>query len=201
MRKTALGVLALATAILTGCSSDNDVAPTPPATTEPTTSEIPRPTAAPPIETPVDLTPYRRPTCALLTAAQVTELGLPPQTLNGGTPESGICSWSTTEGGHDLYTLDLLLTGDPLSEAYRRSNDRLDSGKRVSELFEIRTIGGLPAVVTSMRDPSTFCAVIVGTGAGQGISITASISFNDPDPELCDRMVTAAEWVIEAARG
>jgi len=200
MRKTALCVLALAAAVLSGCTGNGEVAPT--LTTGPTpTSETPRPTVAPPIEVPVDLTPYHRQPCALLTPEQTAELRLPPERINGANGETGLCEWDTVPGGDAIYSLTVFMTGDPLGEVYRRSNDRLDSGKLVSELFEIRTIEALPAVVTTMRDSSTYCAVTVGTGGDQGVLLTASVRPELSDPELCDRMVTAAEWVIDAARG
>jgi hypothetical protein len=156
---------------------------------------------APPIEAPIDLTPHHRQTCALLTPEQTAELRLPPQAIDGASPDTGLCEWNTVPAGDAIYALTVFMTGDPLGDAYQRSNDRLDSGKRVSELFEIRTIGGLPAVVTGMSDPSTFCTVTVGTGGNQGILLTAAVRHKLADPELCNRMVTAAEWVIEAARG
>jgi hypothetical protein len=201
MRRT-IYVLALATAVLSACTGNNDVAPTPPVTTEPTTtSETPRPTVAPPIEAPVDLSPYHRQTCALLTPEQTAELRLPPQDSNGATNETGHCGWNTVPGGDAIYALTVFITGDPLGEAYQRSNDRFLSGKRVWEPFEIRTIGGLPAVVKVMGDPSTYCEVIVGAGGDQGILLTASVRPELAYPKLCDRLVTAAEWVIDAARG
>jgi hypothetical protein len=43
------------------------------------------------------------------------------------------------------------------------------------------------------------CEVIVDVGNGQGIAITGSLT-TEPDPELCDRLVTSAEWVVDAAR-
>lgn len=193
------------TTALSGCteSGDDTTLPTTPSTTTSTTvPPTPRPTEAPQVAAPLDLSPHRRHSCALLSTSQESQLGFPTDDVSeGATLEEGICQWSTTEGRTDLYTLHIYLTEDPLGDAYQRSNDRLDSGKRVWEPFEIRTIGGLPAVVKVMGDPSTYCEVVVGTGAGQGIRMVASISHDDPDPELCDRVVTAGEWVIEAARG
>ncbi len=192
-------VLALATVVLSACT--DDVTPSPPVTTEPTTtSETPRPTVAPAIEVPIDLTPHHRQACALLTPTQTTELRFPPKATNGANDETGLCQWNSVPSGDAIYAITVYMTGDPLGLAYQHSSDRLDAGGLVWEPFEIRTIEGLPAVVKVMGDPSTYCEVVIGAGGGQGILLTASISPELADPVLCDRMVTAAAWVVTAAR-
>lgn len=194
MRRRALAMLAMALTAVTGCTGPTDP-PTPTTTSQPSPQK-PRPSSAPDVGEPIDLRPYRRHSCALLNAAQLQDLGLPPQTFEGADAETGVCRWDAD----GRYGLDLYVTGDPLAVAYRDSNLRLDSGEWRWPLFEPQTIRGLPAVTHSTFDPETYCEVVVSTGNGQGIDISGSVLEDDADPELCDRLVTAAGLVIDAVQ-
>jgi hypothetical protein len=66
-------------------------------------------------------------------------------------------------------------------------------------LFEPRQIRGLPAVTRAFSTAGDHCEVIVDAGNGQGISLAGSLTAA-LDPKLCDRLVTATEWVVDTIR-
>lgn len=208
-------VLVVAAALgIAGCTSDNRTDPAPATTTstpnEPTTTISPpntpsktsRPTAPPPVTDPVDVRPFHDHPCAALTAAQQKQIGfrqydpVDPEATNS---DSSNCVWLEkpnpgTDGGYG-YRLTISVAGDPLAEAYSESNPH---GGVDWDMFEPRQIRGLPSVVRSLTTPDHQCSVVVGTGNGQGIEINGTIPAGDPS--LCDRFVTAAEWLADAAR-
>ncbi|HEY0449570.1 DUF3558 family protein [Actinophytocola sp.] len=200
----ALPVLILVTAVSMASCTGTDAPPTPSTTSTTTTESTLRPSVPPEAAQPVDLRPHRLQPCALLSKDQVTELDLPPQTSEGANTESGICEWFTNQSAPGrtetyLFRLEIILSGDPLAEVYRESNDLNATTKDlIWQVFEERTIRGLPAALRSRFDPAASCEVVVGAGSTQGISMSASTGGSDP--ELCQRMVTAAEWVVDAAR-
>jgi len=200
MRHAFVAVFMLALGALAACDGGNEPRPTP---TPTSTTDSPRPTVAPAVHDALDLRPHRLRTCALLTKSQVAELDFPPQNSEGASREGGLCEWFADRSGPGrtetyLFNLHADVAGDPLAAAYRESNDAVGD-RPVWQLFDERTVGGLPAVVRSRDDPAASCQVVVGAGNGQGITMSASTGGSDP--RLCDRMVTAATWVVDRARG
>jgi hypothetical protein len=209
MRVPIIAALAVTVVAITGCTGDNGAGATPSSTrapsstttSPPASSQQPRPASAPEVTDPIDLrSSYTRP-CATLTPSQQRQVGFhqyDPVDHESHNSQFGVCVWRhnprpATEANYG-YRLMLHVSGDPLAEAYAASNDR-----DIWPVFEPRQIRGLPAVVRSLSTPDDQCEVIVGTGNGQGITISGTITASDP--ALCDRFTTAAEWVINAARG
>lgn len=175
---------------------------TEPGTTSPDTS---RPTDVPPVTEPVDLRQHSLDPCALLTAQQAAAVPFPPQLSDGGPTADGygLCEWGRpTQAGPpepDKVTLKVWLSDDPLAQVYLNSNLRDSNGKYSMPTFEPRSIRGLPALVFSEYDPARRCTVVVGTGNAQGIELYALNEIADPG--LCQRLVTALEWMIDTVRG
>jgi len=91
-----------------------------------------------------------------------------------------------------MYTLRDYVGGDPLAKAYQ------DNGPKEWSAFEEHTARGLPAVTQVPGEGERVCKVVVGAGNGQGIAIVGSLGLEDPT--LCQRLLTAAEWVVDAVR-
>lgn len=181
-----------AVALVSGCAAAPE--PPPPSPTGTTTSTT-APTAPPTVGSPVDVTPYAGGrACSLLTTRQVAELGFPGDaTALFETRDDGPgCMWTRDDGNgpFEILSITISLTGDPLAARYRRSGD--------VKVFEEHTVRGLPSAATSdgLGDQ---CEVTIGTGNGQGIEILGHL-VDDEDPELCDRLLTAAGWVIDAVQ-
>jgi len=195
------GLFVVAAVALSACTAEPSPPPdtTPPETSA--TSETARPTGPPPVAAPVDLGALGGHACAVLSGAQQAELGMRVAPTEAGET----CVWDQSErapgsGDQFGYVLGVDLAGDPLAEAYRRGDDRTGAGQDYTwALFEPRSVRELPAVVRSLVDPAGQCEVVVGTGNGQGISVKGVVAPTDPD--LCDRLVSAAELVVDAARG
>jgi hypothetical protein len=206
MRRRIYPLLAVVLAVA-GCSG-GPTDPTPATTAKPpsttasqaTTSATTRPTVAPTVADPVDLTKASKHACATLTAAQQRQLGLPPQVGESVEGSHGSCHWRKEDAGllETDYVLLLHVRPDLLAEAYENSNSREADGDPSWVLFEPRVIGGLPAVVRSFSTRADFCEVIVGVGEGQGIRMSGTV--HEPDPDLCARLITAAEQVVTAVR-
>lgn len=208
MRGRIIPILAVTVFAISGCTGDNDAGAPPgstgtsPGTTTPPpgTSQEPRPTSAPEVTDPIDLRSFHATPCATLTPEQQQQVGFhqyDPVDHESSNSQFGVCVWRhnpqpATDANYG-YRLMLNVSGDPLAEAYAASNDR-----GTWTVFEPRQIRGLPAVVRSLSTPDDQCEVIVGTGNGQGITISGTIAASDPG--LCDRFTTAAEWVIDAVR-
>ena len=201
-------VIALAALVASGCTGAPDPASatktaTATATTAPTTiSASARPTVAPPVSDPVDLRRFHDHPCAALTPAQQKQLGFQkfdPVDHEGAGPTTGSCVWTEkpktgTDDGYG-YRLTLTMSGDPLAEAYADSGHQ--EGYRW-EVFEMREVRGLPAVLRSLSTPDDQCSIVVSTGRGQGIEVDGTITADDPT--LSDRFAKAAGWIIDAAR-
>jgi hypothetical protein len=206
-------VIAVVALIIAGCTSEDNPNPgattttttqaAPTTTAKPsTTSETSRPTNAPPVTDPVDLRRFHEHPCAALTRAQQQEIGFrkyDPVEPEGANTQFGTCVWleepkAGTDDGYG-YRLTVSMSGDPLAGAYAESNPHEGVNWVV---FEPRQIRGFPAVVRSLTRPDDQCSVVVGTGNGQGIEVDGTITADDPT--LCDRFVTAAEWVVDAVR-
>lgn len=93
-----------------------------------------------------------------------------------------------------MYTLRVYVGGDPLAKAYQ------DNGPKEWSAFEEHTARGLPAVTQVAGGGASFCRVVVGAGNDQGIAITGSLGLGLEDPTLCQRLLTAVEWVVDAVR-
>jgi hypothetical protein len=108
--------------------------------------------------------------------------------------------WSSAVDSPDnaLYTLTVFLTGDPLAKAYQDNKARQD--EREWTTFETHAVRGLPAVTQAPGNPESLCEVIVGTGVGQGFTISGYLSVQLEEPTLCERLVAAAELIMDAAR-
>ncbi len=223
MRRRAIPILAVAAFALSGCTGGDRAGPTPTATSTtsasptatsttsstttppPATSHQPRPTEAPPATDPIDLRPFYAHPCATLTAAQRDQLGFHPLVSESTEGSHGMCIWGQgpgpDNGARYGYRLRLHIHPDLLAQAYKDSNALDYHGNPQAATFEPRQIRGLPAVAQSPNPPDSFryCEVVVGTGNGQGIALVGDAK--DTDPALCDRLVTALEWVIDALRG
>lgn len=206
-RHAARVLVAIATLSLVACTTTPEEG-SKPSTTAPgtTTAETSRPSVPQQVSDPIDLRPHQRHPCALLTAEQTADLEFPPQTFEGANGDLGVCRWDWTDSEPDrveqyVYVLDLYVTGDPLAANYREGNRRTSRGTWVWETFEPRTIRGLPAVVMAMDDPTSYCNVVVGTGEGQGFEISGDTTVGFEKPDLCQTMVTAAELIVDEARG
>lgn len=207
MRRRIAPVIAVAVALFVpGCTGGDRVDPesstvtttasSPAGTTSPaTTSGSSRPAVAPQVTEPVDLRPFHARPCATVTSPQQNRIGLRPLVDETTTDLSGFCEWEHRSGPgteHYAYEIRLNMSGDLLAEAYRESNEP----KWV--VFETRDIRGLPAVIRSLSTLDDQCEVIVGTGNGQSVEISGVIGT--ADPTMRDRLVTAAEWVVDAVR-
>lgn len=219
MSRAILPVIAVAAALtITGCTGDDHADPRPTTTTATTTNEpetttsppttsttTPRPTVAPPVTEPVDLRSLYDHPCAVLTPAQRRQIGFrtfDPVEPEGVNSKFSTCIWKKepkagTDDGYG-YTLTLFVSGDPLARAYAESNKHDEYKQFDWATFEPRQLDGLPAVVRSLVSPDDECGVVVGTGHGHGIEISGVVAHKDRT--LCDRMVAAAEWVVDAAR-
>jgi len=136
----------------------------------------------------------------MLTSAQQNRIGLRPLVDETTTELAGFCEWEHRSGsGTEQYAYEIRLnmSGDLLAEAYRESNEP-NHGDPKWVVFETRDIRGLPAVIRSLSTLDDHCEVIVGTGNGQSVEISGVIGT--ADPTMHDRLVTAAEWVVDAAR-
>lgn len=215
-RRTLLLLLVVAVA-LAACTDDTAAPPTtespttesrgttttqPPETTS--TTEAPRPTVAPEVTEPISLDRLRRHACAVLGPRQRNELGLGPvPPVEVANARIGSCIWKRNETGPDhppmyAYVLSIHPSTDQLTDAYGESEDRSESGKyRLWPVFEPRTIRGLPAVIRTNTEIADTCEVIVGAGNGGSITMKGHVEIDDPN--LCDRMVTAAELVVDSA--
>jgi hypothetical protein len=208
MRVPIIAALAATVVAITGCTGDNGAGATPStgassstATSPPASSQDIRSTSAPEVTDPVDLRSFYTKPCATLTPRQQRQVGFyqyDPVDHESHNSQFGVCVWRhnpqpATDANYG-YRLMLHVSGDPLAEAYATSDDR-----DTWSVFEPRQIRDLPAVVRSLSTPDDQCEVIVGTGNGQGITISGTITASDPT--LCERFTTAAERVISAARG
>lgn len=187
-----LFVPAVAVLTLAGCTGPTP--PTPPAPTS-TTS---RPADVPPVTDPVDLRSYYKRPCATLTAAQQDRLGFRRPVEETAGDYVAVCNWTSEDASHD-YLLRLNVRFDLLVDAYETRDQRTPDGSPVWPLFEAHQVRGLPAVTHAFDTIGTHCEVIVDFGAGQGIAIAGSLS-EKPDPKLCDRLLTAAGWVVDTIR-
>lgn len=206
MRLRIVPLLAALAVAVGGCTGDVG-AERPPSSTvagtttsRPASSEVSRPTIPPAVTEPVDLRSFHAKPCATLTAEQQREVGFhqyDPVDHESSNSQFGVCVWrDNPEPATDAnygYRLMLHISGDPLAEAYAAGDDRA-----MWSVFEPRQVRGLPAVVRSLSTTDDQCEVVVGTGNGQGITISGTIAASDPT--LCDRFTTAAEWVIDAVR-
>ncbi|HEV7652865.1 MAG TPA: DUF3558 family protein [Actinophytocola sp.] len=189
--------------LLAGCGGNPAPTTTPPtedtrATTSPPAGPAPRPTTAPPIADPLDLGPGYRYPCAALTAGQQNRLGLRPRVAETADGSVGRCHWAKKDANHHYdYVLQLHVRSDALTDAYQNSNSRDADGDPTWAVFEPREIRGLPAVVHASSARGDTCEVVVGVGPGQGVVLTGN---TDPDPALCDRLVTAAGLVVDTVR-
>jgi hypothetical protein len=172
---------------LAGCSTDS-ADPAPPPTTS-TTAAVPA----------VDLGSFAEHPCSTLTAAQQGRLGFPPRLRETAGEWAGTCRWAKTEDDNVNYFVTLNLRSDALAEAYEQKDARDPGGELRWKSFAAREIGGLAAVARSYHTIGAHCEVIVDVGDEQSISITGSL-LTAPDPRLCDRLVTAAGLVVDAAR-
>jgi hypothetical protein len=145
----------------------------------------------------------------MLSDQQQTDLGLRPTPYENIPPSEstrdgyGSCLWADPPGPHAGasygYTIRILLTGDPLAEAYLDSNSTDPVYSEPSwPVFITRTIRDLPAVVRTRTELTFACEIVIGTGNGQGLAIKGV--HTPDDPSLCDRMVAMAELVVDAAR-
>jgi hypothetical protein len=134
-----------------------------------------------------------------LTVQQVTELGFPADTEIHDEDDTRGCAWtrgdSKTEASFALLAVTIHLTGDPLAAAYRE-NESPPQGTT----FAARTVRDLPAVTLARGYSYDQCEVTVGAGNGQGIVILGHLVVGEDEPSLCDRLVTAAELVVDAVR-
>jgi hypothetical protein len=206
MSMTARGLLGLGViaTLLSGCGG-TESRPAPPTSPTGTTTVSPPPSVPPPVSDPVDLGPYSRNPCPLLNAQQLTELEIPEEHIESPEQETGAwyCMWSKNsdqESALVIYTVTVYMTGDPLSEAYRENRSRHDKNERQWPVFDAHTVRGLPAVTKVVGDPETQCQVIVGAGNGQGVKVFGHLGLGIGNPDLCQRLVTAAEWVVDAVR-
>jgi Protein of unknown function (DUF3558) len=202
MRIRIVPILVAVVVAIGGCTGDNgaDAAPSSTGASSSTTTSPPdrRPTNAPEVTDPIDLHPFYAKPCATLTAEQQRQVGFnhyDPVDHESSNRQFAVCVWrhnpQPATGANYGYRLMLHVSGDPLAEAYGASG--------TWSVFEPRQVRGLPAIVRSLSTPDDQCEVIVGTGNGQGITISGTIAASDPT--LCDRFTTAAEWVIDAVRG
>jgi hypothetical protein len=196
---------------LSGCGGTE--APTPPSRTStiPTSSSTPPPSVPPPVNSPVDLTPYARHPCTALTVQQATDLGIPTKrieelsTYEDEVADSWQCWWSWDNRPPELpsrldtYRLTVYVTGDPLAKAYQ-DNTSPRNESEVRREFEEHTIRGLPAVARFWGEGDYGCEIIVGTGNGQGFTLTASLGPVRDIPSFCPRLIAAAELIVDAAR-
>ncbi len=189
--------LAVAVALMVaGCNGD----PAGPAPSPTTTNSTSRPTDVPPVADPIDLRSVYEHPCAMLTTAQQNELGLRPRVEESAGDGTGTCKWASEDTAPlYVYLLRLNLRSDLLVDAYGRRDARDPDGDPIWALFEPREIGGLPAVTRAFSTTGDHCEVIVDVGNGENIAIAGSLE-TEPDPQLCDRLVTAAGWVVDSAR-
>jgi hypothetical protein len=145
----------------------------------------------------------------MLDDQQQADLGLRPAPYENIPPQEttddgfGMCAWSDPPGAHAGasygYSIRILLTGDPLAEAYQDSNSTDTVYSEPSwPVFITRTIRDLPAVVRTRTELKFACEIVIGAGNGQGLAIKGV--HTPDDPSLCERMVAMAELVVDAAR-
>jgi hypothetical protein len=114
--------------------------------------------------------------------------------------ESWYCEWSFDLSSRPpklaTYNLTIYMSGDPLAKAYQdRYSDR---NEELPGTFEEHTIRGFPALREYSGEFQ--CEIVVGTGNGQGFTMFGRRSLGLQDPRLCQQMITAAEWVVDAVR-
>ncbi|TDV46206.1 uncharacterized protein DUF3558 [Actinophytocola oryzae] len=163
------------------------------------------PSVAPSVSRPVDLGPYYDQPCSLLNAQQLTELGFPADDqIEDEQDGARVCAWSrdnsNTDASFTLLSISIYTTGDPLAAAYQKFNSDRAEDKWQTIAFGEHTVRGLPAVTRGDRDDGSQCEATVGAGNGQGIVILGHLYTYNEKPELCDRLVTAAELVVDAVR-
>jgi Protein of unknown function (DUF3558) len=194
-----LVVVVAAAMMITGCTGDDRADPAP-TTTVTTTGTTSRPPGIPAVADPMDLRPFYLHPCATLTTTQQNQLELRPRVRESAGDWAGMCNWARDDADHDYnYLLVLDLRSDRLVDAYQRRDAREPGGGPIWELFEPREVRGFPAVTRSFSTHGDHCEVIVDTGNGHSIAISGSLR-SELDPGLCDRLVTAAEWVVDALR-
>ncbi|HWM07086.1 MAG TPA: DUF3558 domain-containing protein [Actinophytocola sp.] len=200
MRRRLEMALLFACALAVPACGGGDAGPTstPPAPPTSSSTEASRPTTAPPVATPVDLDALRARPCSGITTAQQRELGFQVEPVEVPTADYGTCVWDQSEPDADGkqfgYILRVDTAVDPLDDAYRESDERTPTDDLTWGVFEPDTIANLPAVIRSLDDRTAQCEVIVGAGGGQGLSVKGVVS--PPSPDLCDRLVQAAELAL-----
>jgi len=154
----------------------------------------------------VDLTPYARHPCAVLTVQQVTDLGLPAENIERpsveGRGEIWQCQWAWDNSLQEppktsgLYTFTIYPTGDPLAKAYNSRQGEKDTVWK----FQEHTIRGLPAMARFTGEGEYACEVTVGAGNGQGFTMWAG-GAAVPDDGTCQRLIDAAELIVDTVKG
>lgn len=134
----------------------------------------------------------------------MTDLGLPSERIEElsveGRGEIWRCEWARRDSSREpgLYTFTVYPTGDPLAKAYQDHNSRRGESDTVWR-FEEHTVRELPAMARFTGEGDHGCELIVGAGHGQGFTLWAGAT-SVPDVGMCQRLVTAAELVIDAVR-
>lgn len=168
-----------------------------------TTTATEVPSAPPSVDVPVDLSSYSQP-CSLLTAQQLGELEFPSEASPEQDGQSHRCTWHEDDRDQEapfvIFAVTIHLTGDPLARVYQEHHSRRGNEEQEWTSFEAHTVRGLPAVTLVRGLAEAQCEVIVGAGNGQGVVVFGSLSGRAEDPGLCDRLVTAAGWVVDAVR-
>jgi hypothetical protein len=67
--------------------------------------------------------------------------------------------------------------------------------------FEEHAVGGLPAVKMARGYSESQCELIIGAGNGQGIVLLGELFVGEGETSVCDRLVTAAGYVVDAVTG
>ncbi|OLR91285.1 hypothetical protein BJP25_26835 [Actinokineospora bangkokensis] len=158
-----------------------------------------RPTTPPAVAKSLDLAAASDP-CAAVPRSIPLGLGV----YGDGQPHEGggqrYCVWADKVDWPRITVA--FSSADPLAEAYRDAERPDPGGDGLRwKLFEPTAVDGQPALVRAQRtDGSRLCEVVVGTGGGGGIVVSAGASGPSDTGGQCRTAVSAANEVVSSLR-
>jgi hypothetical protein len=198
--KIGLAVAALAV-VTTGCSTPPSVGGTPTPQTTGINAEGKLPSGAPHVATPLDTTKAQAAPCSVLTAAQITSLGIVATGKPDNFTTGPLCNWHDTSAIPSPMSIGIgfiSASKGGLSSLYVQA----DSLKKVGGYFEpIDPIQGYPAVLYSQYDDrqaktNASCALAIGVSDELQFTVTVTVIKPTPQSDPCTIDKKAADMIM-----